>query len=424
MKFVSNLKISVKAGNGGNGIIAWRRESKVRFGGPAGGNGGNGGSVIFVSTKNLNSLFHLQSKKHYFAKSGENGRNKSQHGANAEHLYIRVPCGTNIYEANSNMKLIELLCDEQTYVASVGGKGGKGNVHFKCSTNPTPFMNENGDQTKEQLLLLDLQCIADVGFLGCPNAGKSTLLCQISNAQPKIAPFPFTTMIPVLGTVEWEGKKSVFADIPGLIEGASEGLGLGFEFLKHLNRCRVLLHIVAGNSENLIQEIFQIEEELKKYSDFLYQKPRLLIINKIDELTDQQLIEIKKQVSKNFTQKTIYISAKEKQNLDELLKASFDLLSEFPSETPDEPNYLEFNDDPLNNEEIEVIKKDGLIYVKNAYLEYWINKIPANTNDNIKRILYKLEGFELEKKLRKNGVDKGQEINIYGFQYPCHLINN
>lgn len=416
MKFVSRASIVIKSGKGGNGIISWRRESRVAFGGPDGGNGGDGGSVYVEADENLNSLFHVRHIKFFSAKNGENGSNKSQHGKSAEDVSLKVPCGTIVFDKNTEEKLFEVIEHGEKYLVCRGGKGGRGNASFKSSHNPTPYLYELGDKAEEREIILDLETIADVGFLGQPNAGKSSLLSAISNAKPKIACFPFTTLIPVLGAVEIEEKKLVFADIPGLIENASKGKGLGIEFLKHLNRCSVLIHLVDISSENVIEEIEIIENEIFQYSKEIYEKPRILCLNKIDLLNENEVLRIKKAVEEKFGVVPIIISALKKENIDCLLKQAFDLWNKSVKKVK-ELDYLEINDDPNLFAKLEIYKKEDMWMVTHPSLEYWTYKIPIDTYDNLNRLLQKIDSLGVNKKLLELGVKKGETVNVHGWKY-------
>lgn len=412
MKFVSSASLLLKSGKGGDGIIAWRRESKVRLGGPAGGNGGKGGSIYIDADENVNSLFHLRHFKLIKAENGENGSNKNMHGKSGEDLRIKVPCGTNIFNKANNEKLFELVKNGESYLACKGGEGGRGNASFKSSRNSAPYLYELGDPAEELEIILDLETISDIGFLGMPNAGKSSLLSLISNAKPKVADFPFTTLIPVLGTVTFENKKLVFADIPGLIENASEGAGLGFEFLKHLNRCKLLIHIADSSDSNLAESIRVIEKELRNYSDELFQKPRLLCLNKIDLLSKEELNKLK-----GSYPEAIFISVLNNQNIEELIRKAFALFEKSEFKAKEKLDYLEVADDPLLFATLEISKDEEIWIVEHPALKYWVFKIPLDTHDNIARLFQKIGSLGVEKELLKRGAVKGDEVHIYDLKY-------
>lgn len=291
MKFVDEATIEVIAGKGGNGSASFRREKFIPKGGPDGGDGGRGGSIIAIADRNINTLVDYRYARLHRAKNGENGRGSDQYGAGAPDITLRVPVGTVIYDADTDEQLFDLDHHNEKAVLAAGGEGGRGNIHFKSSTNRAPRQFTHGKEGEQRRLRFELKVLADVGLLGLPNAGKSTLISKVSNAKPKIADYPFTTLHPNLGVVRTsESRSFVIADIPGLIEGASEGAGLGHLFLRHLSRTRVLLHLVDLSSpdpsidpvEAAVQGVHAITEELRKYDEALYNKPRWLILNKLD----------------------------------------------------------------------------------------------------------------------------------------------
>ncbi|UOD50693.1 GTPase ObgE [Orrella daihaiensis] len=297
MKFVDEATIEVIAGKGGNGASSFRREKFIPKGGPDGGDGGRGGSVIAVADRNINTLVDYRFARKHVARNGENGRGSDQYGAGADDVTLRMPVGTVIYDADTNEQLFDLDKHGETVVLAKGGDGGLGNLHFKSSVNRAPRQFTYGKEGEQRRLRLELKVLADVGLLGMPNAGKSTLISKISNARPKVADYPFTTLHPNLGVVRTSPSKSfVVADIPGLIEGAAEGAGLGHLFLRHLSRTRVLLHLVDLSTMNpdedridvAVNEMQAIENELRKYDAELYAKPRWLVLNKFDMIQDAE----------------------------------------------------------------------------------------------------------------------------------------
>lgn len=301
MKFVDEVIIDVIAGKGGDGVASFRREKNIPKGGPDGGNGGKGASIHLRADNNLNTLIDYRYARIHRGKAGENGRGSQQYGAGAADITLRVPIGTQVYDAQTNQLLYDLTHHDEQVTVAHGGQGGLGNIHFKSSTNRTPRQFTTGEPGQRRRLRLELKLLADVGLLGMPNAGKSTLIRQVSNARPKVADYPFTTLAPNLGVVSTSPAHSfVIADIPGLIEGASEGAGLGHQFLRHLARTRLLLHLVDMWSPDpdedvvtrAISEIRILETELKNYSTTLYQTPRWLVLNKIDMVEDaDELVE-------------------------------------------------------------------------------------------------------------------------------------
>lgn len=289
--FYDLAKIYVKSGHGGDGMISFRREKHVPRGGPDGGDGGNGGDIVFLVNKNTSSLVHFHRNTHFRAGDGQHGGRKRMTGANGETLRLEVPSGTIIRDSESGELLADLTSPEQEFILLRGGRGGRGNVRFTSSTNQAPRLAERGEPGQEKWLLLELKLIADVGIIGVPNAGKSTLLSAVSAARPKIADYPFTTLQPNLGVVELDDFETlVLADIPGLIEGASTGAGLGHDFLRHIERTRVLIHLLDGNAIDPLEDWAMINQELALYDTRLEQKPQLIVLNKID-LPDAQAWE-------------------------------------------------------------------------------------------------------------------------------------
>ncbi|MBU0727893.1 GTPase ObgE, partial [Patescibacteria group bacterium] len=296
MHFADEAEIKVKAGNGGNGSSSFRREKFVAKGGPDGGNGGDGGSIVFEGDVNLNTLVNFVSKRHFKAEKGEQGLGQNRYGKHGEDLVLKVPVGTLVY---TNGKLIvDITKDGQQFVVARGGLGGKGNANFKSSTRQAPDFAELGEPGEEKELKLELKLIADVALIGYPSVGKSTLISRISNARPKIADYPFTTLIPNLGVVKVDKTDFVVADIPGLIEGAHEGKGLGIEFLKHIERTKVLVHLLDITHEELRDEYNKLNEELKLFSEKLSKKPQLLVVNKVDATIPEIIDEIKNEFKK------------------------------------------------------------------------------------------------------------------------------
>lgn len=292
MKFIDEARIEVIAGDGGNGSASFRREKFIEYGGPDGGDGGRGGSIIMVADENINTLVDYRFVKKYVAKRGENGRGADCYGHGGDSIYLKVPVGTTVFDADLEQVIADLDHHGHEVIVARGGKGGLGNLHFKSSTNRAPKTATKGEEGERKTLRLELKVLADVGLLGLPNAGKSTFIRAVSNATPKVADYPFTTLHPNLGVVRINYEQSfVVADIPGLIEGASDGIGLGFKFLKHLSRTRVLLHIVdifpLNEEDDVVAQSVAITHELEKYSEELYNKPRYLVINKIDLVPEE-----------------------------------------------------------------------------------------------------------------------------------------
>lgn len=318
MQFIDKARIKISSGKGGNGVVAWRREKFVDKGGPAGGDGGNGGSVYLIADEGLSTLLDFTYRSVFKANNGENGFKKSMHGKSAKDLYLKVPVGTIVKDLKTGNIIADLTHHEQKVLVAKGGRGGRGNTHFCTPQNRAPQYCEPGEPGIERDLQLELKLLADVGLLGMPNAGKSTFISRVSAAKPKIADYPFTTIIPNLGVVRKStGDGYVIADIPGLIEGASEGVGLGHDFLRHVERCRFLLHIVDGTEENPINNFNIINKELEKYSEKLAKLHQIVAINKIDSIEPEKLEDLKKQF-KGLGIEAFCISAVTGENLDKL----------------------------------------------------------------------------------------------------------
>ena len=291
MKFLDLAKVYIRSGGGGGGCVSFRREKFVEYGGPDGGDGGNGGNVIAEAVEGLNTLIDFRYQQHFFARSGTPGMGKQRTGASGDDIILKVPVGTEILDEDEETVLADLTVVGQKVVLAKGGNGGFGNLYFTSSTNRAPRRANPGQEGVERTIWLRLKLIADAGLLGMPNAGKSTFLAATSNARPKIADYPFTTLVPNLGVVGVENVEFVVADIPGLIEGASEGRGLGDQFLGHVERCAVLLHLVDGTAEDPAADYLTIINELELYGDFLADKPRITVLNKIDALDDDERAE-------------------------------------------------------------------------------------------------------------------------------------
>jgi len=322
MKFIDKAKIYVKGGDGGDGSVAFRREKFVPFGGPAGGTGGKGGDVIIEASDSLKTLLDFKYKRHFKAERGQHGSGSNKHGRSGKDLIIKVPVGTVVKDSETGEILADLTKKGQRVIVAKGGRGGRGNASFKTSTRQTPDFAEKGQKGQERWIDLELKLLADIGIVGFPNAGKSTLISILSHAKPKIADYPFTTLSPVLGVMELDrGKSVVLADIPGLIEGASKGEGLGHEFLRHIERTKALIHLIdiSDFREREPEEAFEIiNRELEQYSPDLLKKPQIVVGNKIDLLSDRKLIE---RLEKYFQEKGypfVAVSLATKENIDTL----------------------------------------------------------------------------------------------------------
>ncbi len=321
MAFVDEARFFVKAGDGGNGCVSFRREKFVPKGGPDGGDGGDGGSVYIRASSRLFSLIDFKYRSHFLATRGEHGRGKKQHGARGKDRVVLVPPGTVVRDDATGTVLAELLADGDTALVARGGRGGKGNVHFASATNRTPRKATRGQPGEERWLRIELKLIADVGLLGLPNAGKSTLLSRLSKANPKVAPYPFTTLEPQLGVLDCGFRQCIIADIPGLIEGAHQGAGLGHRFLRHVERTRILLHLVDGSGMDGSDPVAQfrvLNEELRLYSDELACRHRLVLLNKVDLLPPGEAARLARALRQESGLEVLPISALERRGLEEL----------------------------------------------------------------------------------------------------------
>jgi len=318
MKFLDQVKIYVKAGNGGDGSPSFRREKFIEYGGPDGGDGGSGGSVILKSEQNLNTLIDYRYQQHHKAKRGENGSGQNRTGKGGEDLILKVPLGTQVFEEDNKTLIYDFTKIGEEFIAASGGRGGLGNTRFKSSTNRAPRKYTKGTLGEEFTIWLQLKTIADIGIIGLPNAGKSSLLAAITNANPKIANYQFTTLNPNLGVASYDDKEITIADIPGLVEGAHKGTGLGIQFLKHIERCKSLLHMIDVTNDDLKKSYKQIKNELKKYSAKLSKKKELVVLNKVDLIGNNEVKKIIKEFSKNTKSEVITLSTLEKRSVSQI----------------------------------------------------------------------------------------------------------
>ena len=318
MKFLDQVKIFIKAGDGGAGSPSFRREKFIEFGGPDGGDGGRGGSIILRSERNLNTLIDYRYQQHFKAKKGDDGKGKNKTGRGGDSLYLKVPIGTQVFEEDNKTLIFDFKEENEEFVAATGGKGGLGNTRFKSSTNRAPKKFTKGIKGEEFWIWLQLKTIADIGIIGQPNAGKSSLLASITSATPKIANYKFTTINPNLGVALYDDKEITLADIPGLIEGAHSGSGLGIKFLKHIERCKTLLHLIDVNEDNLINIYKQIRNELKKYSKELVKKNELIVFNKIDLIDKKILNEKIKKFENKIKKKVLTLSTLNKSSVSKI----------------------------------------------------------------------------------------------------------
>ena len=315
MKFLDQVKIYIKAGDGGDGSPSFRREKFIEFGGPDGGDGGKGGSVILKAERNLNTLIDYRYQQHHKAKRGDNGSGQNRTGKSGENLVLKVPLGTQVFEEDNKTLIYDFIKIGEEFVAANGGRGGLGNTKFKSSTNRAPRKFTKGTPGEEFTIWLQLKSIADIGIIGLPNAGKSSLLAAITNANPKIANYQFTTLNPNLGVANYDDKEITVADIPGLVEGAHKGTGLGIKFLKHIERCKSLLHLIDITNEDIKKSYKQVKKELKSYNSKLSKKRELIVLNKIDLLNKDQIKKIINDFAKSTKSEIILLSTLEKKSI-------------------------------------------------------------------------------------------------------------
>ena len=309
MKFLDQAKIYIKAGNGGSGSASFRREKFIEFGGPDGGDGGRGGSIVFIADENLNTLIDFRYQQHFKAEKGQDGKGKKKTGKSGKDLMLKVPVGTQILEEDNNTLIEDLTKSEKKINIANGGKGGLGNVRFKSSTNRSPRKKTDGENGESFWIWLQLKVIADIGIVGMPNSGKSSLLSVLTSARPKIANYPFTTINPSLGVANYNNKEVILADIPGLIEGAHEGIGLGDKFLRHIERCTNILHLIDITNDNLLEDYSKVRKELFKYSNKLTKKREIIVFNKIDMVNNEEINKKIDIFKKRIKKKIFTISA-------------------------------------------------------------------------------------------------------------------
>ncbi|MBE7712674.1 MAG: GTPase ObgE [Cyanobacteria bacterium SIG26] len=413
MQFIDKVKIKISSGKGGNGVVAWRREKYVDRGGPAGGDGGRGGSVYLVADEGLSTLLDFTYRSIFKADNGENGFKKSMHGKSAKDLYIKVPTGTIVKDLKSGNVIADLTQHEQTVLIAKGGRGGRGNIHFCTAQNRAPQYCEPGEPGIERELQLELKLLADVGLLGFPNAGKSTFISRVSAAKPKIADYPFTTLVPNLGVVRKQsGDGYVIADIPGLIEGASEGVGLGHEFLRHVERCRFLLHIIDGTELDPIKNYKIINEELAKYSEKLSKLYQVVAINKIDALDEELCLALKAEFNKIGIE-PFFISAVTGRNLDKIKLELEKKVDEI--EKPESEITVEEDLDATNNDDgywdVQKLNKDTYLVTGGRIIRISQVTDPRSTEQVI-RFQNIMISMGIMDELKSQGVQNGDTIIV------------
>lgn len=424
MKFIDRVKIYVQAGTGGNGTVAFRREAHVPKGGPSGGDGGRGGSVIFVATNSLSTLLDLRYYREYKAQNGEKGHAKKMHGADADDLVIRVPVGTCVYDDDTGNIIADLTKDGQRAVIAKGGRGGRGNARFASSRNPAPKICENGEPGEKFNLRVELKLLADVGLVGLPSVGKSTLLSVVSKARPQIADYHFTTIVPNLGVVQVkDGRSFVMADLPGLIEGASQGKGLGHQFLRHIERCRVIVHIIdmsGSEGRDPYEDYVTINKELGEYEYRLLERPQIIVANKMDG--DEAEENLKKFKEKLGDQKVFPIIAPIHEGIDAVLYAVADALETAPDffnqEEEQESVLYTYKEEEkpftIHN------KGNGVWEVTGKKVERLVQMASFTTDDGFQRFALQIRNMGIDDALREAGCEDGDTVRLYDFEFEFY----
>lgn len=426
--FVDKAKIFVKGGDGGDGLVAFRREKYVPEGGPAGGDGGNGGDVVFRVDEGLRTLMDFRYQKHFKAERGEKGRNKSMHGANAEDMVVRIPPGTTIIDDDTLEVIADLTRHGQEVVVAKGGRGGRGNTRFATARVTAPEIAENGEEGVERWVVLEMKVMADVGLVGFPSVGKSTLLSVVSAAKPKIAAYHFTTLTPNLGVVDvGDGRSFVMADLPGLIEGAHEGVGLGHEFLRHVERTRVIVHVVdmsAADGRDPYEDFLKINEEIKLYNAKLEQRPQIVVANKMDmPESEDNLALFKEQMKADGKEFEVYpISALTRGGVQELLYKISDIVESIPNApevegVADKEERKVYRFEKREENDYTIRRENDVFIVESPSIEKLIKRTNFSTQDGIARFARILRNIGIDDELRKRGAVHGQTIQIGDFDF-------
>ncbi|KAA5806745.1 GTPase ObgE [Thermoanaerobacterium thermosaccharolyticum] len=421
--FIDSAKIYIKSGNGGNGVISFRREKYVAYGGPDGGNGGKGGDVIFITDPNMSTLMDFKYKRKYVAPSGENGSGNNKYGKDADDLYIKVPVGTQIIRDDTNELIADLTKPGQKAIVLRGGKGGRGNAKFASATLKTPRFAESGEEGKELYVRLELKLLADVGLVGFPNAGKSTLLAACTNARPKIANYPFTTLYPNLGVVYHKGKSFVMADIPGLIEGAHRGEGLGYDFLKHIERTKLILHIidVSNPLSDPIDDFKKINEEMYLYNDKLKEIPQIVALNKIDAL-DASLINLDDISAKiqSFGFDVFKISAITGIGIENLLDKTIEILDKFKLDVEENTEDVIIYNMPKEEETVDIDIKNGVYYLSGSKIDRLLKRVNLQDENSLRYFEMILKKSGVIDMLKERGFKDGDTINVRNFEFEYY----
>ncbi|EHL17768.1 obg family GTPase CgtA [Peptoanaerobacter stomatis] len=424
--FVDIAKITIKAGDGGNGCVAFRREIYVPDGGPAGGDGGNGGNIIFKADNNLRTLLDFKYKKKYEAENGQDGKGSNMYGKNGEDLIIKVPVGTVIRDTDTNLVIADLRKNGQEVIVAHGGHGGKGNSHFKTSVRQAPSFAKSGTKGQQFEVNLELKLLADVGLIGFPNVGKSTFLSIVTKATPKIANYHFTTLTPNLGVASLKnGDSFVIADIPGLIEGASQGVGLGFDFLRHIQRTKILIHIVdisGCEGREPLEDFEKINKELEEFDEKLSRKKQIVVANKMDLLFDKSIYEEFKDEIESRGYKVFAMSTATVQGVEDILNYCSQLLSQIEEEDifDDEEYYTDEKAVKKSTDDIKIIKEKGIYKIEGDKLERLLYSVNFNDLESMRHFQSVLENTGIFDMLRKDGIQDGDTVSIYGFEFEFY----
>ena len=425
MQFIDRTKVSVKAGDGGHGKSAFRREKFVPLGGPAGGDGGRGGDVIFIVDQNLNTLLDFRYHRKFTAKNGENGDIKNQYGANAPACYVKVPAGTVVKDEETGEVLADLTEPGQEAVIAKGGRGGRGNAKFANSANRAPTFAEFGEPGESRKLILELKLLADVGLVGYPSVGKSSLVASCSAARPEIAEYHFTTITPVLGVVKTDYEKSfVMADIPGLIEGAAEGVGLGHDFLRHVERTKLILHLVDASGlegRDPVEDYHKINKELKKYSEKIARRTQILVANKMDLREAQENLPRLRELAEREGLKLFAISAATREGLPELIDYVGQWLDNYVPEPEAEDTQVIYDEDKEDPEQV-TVKRDmsGDFVVTGKALEKLVAMTNFQNDEALRRFQYIWRIKGIDEKLKERGVREGDTVHIGEMEFEWH----
>jgi GTP-binding protein len=410
--FFDNVKIYVEAGAGGDGCVSFRREKYVPLGGPNGGNGGPGGSVILSADRHLNTLISFRGRRHFRADRGGHGQGQNKQGQKGQDVSLSVPPGTMVRDADSGELLGDLRAPGEELLVARGGRGGLGNAAFASPTNQAPRIAERGEQGESRWLILELKLIADVGVVGCPNAGKSTLLSAVSAARPKIADYPFTTLVPNLGMVRIDDRDFVMVDIPGLIEGAHAGAGLGHDFLRHVERTRVLVHLLDGASANPLQDLDAINEELALFNPRLATKPQLVVLNKMDLPQAKELWPAVEEEMQNRGTAACCISAATGEGVRQMLYQVLQLLDSLPEEEEVLPEEIAVFRPPEEEDGFSITVEEGGYRVKGRRVERLVGRTDWRYDESVRKLHRALERLGVTKAMEEAGVRKGDTVLI------------